>query len=688
MKKTILLLFVFVLIQTLSTAQIYTLDFDANNIGYTSGPDGFGNDGATASDYYDISSTGFSGTYLNTNGNFFAAQDIDGVGGFTSATQIFEINGIDITNFTDLTLALDVAEDQSGDGNEDWDSADEFTIEYRIDGGTYLTLIEIGSPAGTNQEPEVLNSTNAANIGAVITDMFTNYSNPIANTGLTLDIRITISLDSGDEDIAFDNLIVDGMNNSGNPGITLTPPAGNTSETGTSTTFTVVLNTEPTSDVVLDITSGDTGENTVNPMMVTFTTMNWDTPQDITVQGIDDADFDGNQTTTITVASNNALTADMDYQSLQNSVDVVNEDDEMVTNSDVRINEADVDQNGADFAEFIELFGTPNLSLDGLVVVLYNGNGDVVYETYDLDGFNLDPNGYFIIGAAGVTEASGLVPFVPEIEIKSTGLQNGADAIALYAGNASDFPNGTAVTTVGLIDALVYDTNESDDAELAVLYSDPTIFDASEMIQVNEDENGNSEFQTIQRGSWFVSGPTPRAMNALPVTLTYLGAEKSGDANKITWITETEVNNEKFEVQRSQNGRDFESIGTVEGYGNSTTAIEYNYMDERPKAGVNYYRLKQIDFDGRFEFSSMVKVDNKSSRIKVYPTATANNFNVEIKDAESAKLTLVNSVGEIIKVQRLNADFNTIDISDLPTGIYYARIESNMELHVERIVKQ
>ncbi|MDF1695591.1 MAG: T9SS type A sorting domain-containing protein, partial [Saprospiraceae bacterium] len=682
MKKSLHLLFTLSLISSFCTAQIYTLDFDANNTGYTSGPDGFANEGESSDDYYDITSTGFAGTYIGGDGNFFAAQDIDGLTGF-SATQIFEMNGIDITNFTNLTFALDIAEDD----DIGWDASDVFLIEYRLGAGAYSPLFEIGVESGSNQTPDIRFSTNAADIGTVLTDAFTNYTGPISGTGSSLDIRITITLGSDMEDIAFDNFIINGDNTSGVPGITLTSPAGSTSETGTTTTFTAVLKTEPTSDVVLDVSSANTAENTVSPATLTFSTLDWDSPQTITVTGVDDALLDGDQTTTISVTSNNAMTSDMDYQDLLESVDVTNLDDEVITNNDVRINELDADQDGTDFAEFIELFGTPNLSLTGLVVVLYNGSNDAVYETYDLDGFSLDANGFFLIGASGVTGASGLVPFTPDVEIKNTGIQNGTDAVALYSGNSSDFPNGTGVTTVGLIDALVYNTNEAFDPELAELYNDPTIFDPDEMVQVNEDELNNAEFNSIQRGSWFVSFPTPRSMNALPVELTYLAVDRDEKGNRIMWTTESEVNNNYFEILRSNNGSNFQPIGRVNGNINSTKEINYSFIDENPTIGRNYYKLKQVDLDGSFEYSYIVQIENKAEKVAIYPTIATNHITVEIKDTESAKLSIVNNAGQTLKVVSLTSALTTVDISELPVGVYYAKVQSNTQYQVERIVK-
>lgn len=130
----------------------------------------------------------------------------------------------------------------------------------------------------------------------------------------------------------------------------------------------------------------------------------------------------------------------------------------------VIINETDSDTPGTDVLEFIELYdgGIGNTALDGLVVVLYNGNGDVSYAAYDLDGFSTDPQGYFLLGNTGV------VP-TPSITFPSNTLQNGADAVALYVGDATSFPNGTAVTTANLVDAIVYGTDDPDDAGLLVL---------------------------------------------------------------------------------------------------------------------------------------------------------------------------------------------------------------------------
>lgn len=152
------------------------------------------------------------------------------------------------------------------------------------------------------------------------------------------------------------------------------------------------------------------------------------------------------------------------------------------------INEVDVDTPGTDALEFIELYdgGIGNSSLDGLVIVLYNGSNDLSYNAIDLTGTTTNENGYFVLGSAAVANV--------DLEAFTTnGIQNGADAIALYSGNVADFPNGTQVLmNDALLDALVYGTDDTDDEGLLVLLN-------SGEAQVNEAGLGDKDNQSMQR---------------------------------------------------------------------------------------------------------------------------------------------------------------------------------------------
>ena len=197
----------------------------------------------------------------------------------------------------------------------------------------------------------------------------------------------------------------------------------------------------------------------------------------------------------------------------------------------VLINEIDADNTGTDTMEFVELYdgGAGSTSLDGYVLVFYNGSNDTSYATYILDGFATDANGFFVLGNEAISAAS--------IIFGSNGIQNGADAIALYKDTTNDFPNGTAVVLEGLVDAIVYDTNDADDEGLLILLADG-------QEQLNEDVSANKDTFSLQRftngsgapreTSTYVSAlPTPGTINSNatePITLVIneLDADTAG----------------------------------------------------------------------------------------------------------------------------------------------------------------
>jgi len=213
------------------------------------------------------------------------------------------------------------------------------------------------------------------------------------------------------------------------------------------------------------------------------------------------SNFSVNTTLPLTIATGNTETLQISFDvdsigAFSFDMDIANNDsDENPYDIQIRgagaadwviINEVDADTPGSDTAEFIEFYdgGVGNTSLDGLVLVFYNGGDDQTYASFDLDGLSTDANGYFVIGNA-------VVPNV-DLIFGNGVLQNGADAVALYMGDETDFPSNTPVTTTNLIDALIYDTDDGDDAGLLVLLN------ALEP-QINEDSNGSKDSESSQR---------------------------------------------------------------------------------------------------------------------------------------------------------------------------------------------
>ena len=178
-----------------------------------------------------------------------------------------------------------------------------------------------------------------------------------------------------------------------------------------------------------------------------------------------------------------------------------------VSNAQVVINEIDPDTPSTDTKEFIELkTATPFSALDGYVLVFFNGSAsgltNASYLAIDLDGLVTDGNGNILLGNPLVVPAASYT--IPQATI-----QNGPDAVAIYLGDATDFPNNTAGTSTNLIDALVY-SNSGTTSATALM----TAF--GETVSYNENVNGLASTQSIQRktdGTYEVKAPTPRANN-------------------------------------------------------------------------------------------------------------------------------------------------------------------------------
>ncbi|MBA9071923.1 hypothetical protein GGR22_000049 [Flavobacterium gossypii] len=207
------------------------------------------------------------------------------------------------------------------------------------------------------------------------------------------------------------------------------------------------------------------------------------------------------------------------------------------------INELDSDTPGIDDKEFVELkSAVPNFSLDGYVLVFFNGNaesastGNKSYLTISLNGLTTDANGLVLIGCNAVSP-------VPQKIMGDNLIQNGADAVAIYQGTAANFPDGTLATTTNLIDALAYDTNDADATVLMGLLG--------LTIQINEDENNQGVNQSIQRkpdGTYEVKAPTPGAnndgsgiiFNGIGISVPALQYTE-GNSFTITFATQTPV---------------------------------------------------------------------------------------------------------------------------------------------------
>ncbi|NJL76690.1 MAG: T9SS type A sorting domain-containing protein [Saprospiraceae bacterium] len=175
----------------------------------------------------------------------------------------------------------------------------------------------------------------------------------------------------------------------------------------------------------------------------------------------------------------------------------------------------------------------------------------------------------------------------------------------------------------------------------------------------------------------------------LPVELTHFKAKALVTSTLLIWATASESNNKGFEVQRSTDGKSWKAVGFVAGNGTTVEAQNYTFLDEQPKAGINYYRLQQVDFDGAFEYSDIVVVNFELGGVKnelqVFPNPASGMFQIALPQT-NARLQLFNAQGSLVKAF-IAADKNfTINIADLASGIYLLKAQAGDQVWMQRVV--
>ncbi len=186
------------------------------------------------------------------------------------------------------------------------------------------------------------------------------------------------------------------------------------------------------------------------------------------------------------------------------------------------------------------------------------------------------------------------------------------------------------------------------------------------------------------------------ASGSLPVTWLDFTARRNGEkAVLVQWTTASEVNNKMFEVQRSRDGVNFESIGNINA-GNSPAGVQqYLFNDMKPLAGVNYYRLKQVDIDGRSSYSSIAKVVMPNGKtiytINPNPATTKATF-AALTEIKKATIKLIDVSGKTVYTN-YRTILNTGETIDIPVsgfakGYYLVVIESENGRFTEKLIIQ
>lgn len=194
----------------------------------------------------------------------------------------------------------------------------------------------------------------------------------------------------------------------------------------------------------------------------------------------------------------------------------------------------------------------------------------------------------------------------------------------------------------------------------------------------------------------FIHKMTPNF--ATPIELLAFEGQNEGNFNHLKWITASEINNDYFDLERSADGINFETIGKIKGAGNSSSKLEYDFDDALPIQGVNYYRLKQVDFDGKFVYSQTIEIDNHAEFAyfqNLFPNPSNGKFSFDFVSPKDSRLqvNISDMSGRVMYSNIQNTQQGTssigVDISNLPSGIYTLSIfdAATQFSHSERILK-
>src|SRR5690606_27551387 len=143
----------------------------------------------------------------------------------------------------------------------------------------------------------------------------------------------------------------------------------------------------------------------------------------------------------------------------------------------------------------------------------------------------------------------------------------------------------------------------------------------------------NGQYITFQIPSFselWLSGTNN--ISPLPVSFDNLTANCTPNGVKLGWITYSEINNDKFIVESSEDANEYNEIGVVYGNGNSNTVLQYEYLDPNPYRAITYYRIKQVDYNGDITYYGPIVANCKiSTPSKIYPNPSNDYFHIEFE---------------------------------------------------------
>ncbi len=186
----------------------------------------------------------------------------------------------------------------------------------------------------------------------------------------------------------------------------------------------------------------------------------------------------------------------------------------------------------------------------------------------------------------------------------------------------------------------------------------------------------------------FYIGSINSASTPLPVTLVSFTAFLNAGKVDLKWETATETQNDYFTILRSKEGIQWESLEKIPGKGNSASSSYYETFDKNPLYGQSFYKLENTDFDGHVYFSPVVMVNdgNLADQVSFYPNPASTHVIISFSGTQPYTIQVFNSAGQLMKVVTNNVLSKTLNVSDLPTGVYFIQIMVGGSIQTKEVI--
>lgn len=660
------LLLIITLAPLFSSAQIWIEDFDGSNT--TNTPTWSYQSFCTDSDYLDIICDDAAGctnemsvdfTYNGSSGQYLGIRDADHNG--CTANVVFGdsiiFSGIDISAcaFPKIVyLCFTVAESRNMNGafgnewstsggiEDTWDGNSSVMISASIDGGTFSKVTAVEALAGSDSRPgiDVNCDGDAGDLGEPeITDIFTQYCFELPALGASLDLKIKlIGFNTQGEDVAIDDIAVYCETDE------TTLPAGAT----TLAACTPFVPNDPSCIWVEDFD----GSNTTNPFVLPCTVT-------------DTRDYLG-----IMCLAGTGCTTEM--------------------NADYTYGNT-----SGNFLGARDINGTP-CGTENAVTATSTGINistcvapNTLYLCFDIAESDSQPREGVDTwdGQQSTTTNNSFLTFIANID----GITSNVLSFAAISNNNS----GPAVDTNcdGTGEPLVAEVTSTFTTFCVELPSLGTSMNLSIRIGgLNTDGDDvavdNISVKCTDNSANLPAGVTVSCAAVAPVNLSRFVGEIRNGTSILKWETSQELNNDYFEIEHSINARDFTTIGIQKGEGTSQILNSYDFTHRNVTSKDNYYRLKQVDFDGGYTYSKIVYLENENGQKEssIYPNPADQELTFE---GEASELRIYDLSGAIVKYIIVSGDKTTVDISTLDAGFYMIEIiKSGKTKEFKKFVKR